>query len=319
MFLSARKKAILISVGIVLIVGLGFLGWQIKGGKLFSSAATVAGQTFSDVPGDYWAFTSIEAAYRAGIVSGYGDGTFRPNNLVDRASMAVFIARAVAGSDKNVPAGPATPTYKDIPTNHWAYKYIEYVTRKRIVSGYEDGTYRPTLIITRDQMAVFISRAIAGGDSKVPADTGTPTFKDVGATYWAYKYIEYLADRGLVSGYSDGTFHPTEKVTRAQMAVFVTRAFDLISQYLIANISGKVTTSTGAALANAYLVFNEGDAIVQADATGNFNISGLDATLIEVAIYDQNGYQYESPNLDTHLISPNYGNNTINFSGLVKK
>jgi len=69
---------------------------------------------------------------------------------------------------------------------------------------------------------------MAGGDSNVPDDPdGTPFFPDVAADYWAYKYVEYCHDHGVVGGYWDGTYRPEEVVNRGAMAVYVQRAFDL--------------------------------------------------------------------------------------------
>ncbi|MBM2820709.1 MAG: hypothetical protein HW405_469 [Candidatus Berkelbacteria bacterium] len=320
MFLSSRKKVTLGIIGIFLIFGLGFFGWQVKSGHLFSRADTASsGQTFSDVPITHWAYLYIEAAFRGGIVGGYPGGVYKPDEIVKRDAMAVFIARAVTGGDAKVPAGPATASFPDVPTTYWAFKYIEYVKTKGIAGGYADGKYHPEYQVDRASMAVFISRAIAGTDAAVPAGPATATFKDVPTNHWAYKYIEYLSSQQIVGGYADGTYHPTEKVNRAAMAVFITKAFNLISTALVANISGRVTTSTGTPLANAYIVIDDGDDVVQTDTNGNYIISGLDATTYEVEVYDSGGSLYESSNLDTHIISPGFGNNTINFSGLVKK
>jgi len=76
--------------------------------------------------------------------------------------MAVFVARAVAGGDGDVPDPPATPTFPDVtPSTAWAWaqKYVEYIASRSVVGGYGDGTYRPDTICTRDQMAVFVARA----------------------------------------------------------------------------------------------------------------------------------------------------------------
>ena len=120
-------------------------------------------------------------------------------------------------------AAPRGP-FDDIPPTHWACGQIEACAAAGIVAGYDDGTYRPTLPVTRDQMAVYISRALAGGDEHVPTGPETATFSDVGADHWAYKYIEYAASQGIVGGYDDGTYRPTVEVDRAQMAVFIARA-----------------------------------------------------------------------------------------------
>jgi len=182
---------------------------------------------FSDVGPLHWAFEPILLCADAEIVGGYGDGTYQPALVVTRDTMAVFIARAAADGDTNVPAGPVVATFDDVPTDYWAYKYIEYCVAEDIVQGYDPVTYGPTVPVTRDQMAVFISRAVAGGDGNVPAGPAEATFDDVPTDYWAYRYIEYCVAEDIVQGYDPVTYGPTVVVTRDQMAVFISRAYDL--------------------------------------------------------------------------------------------
>jgi len=105
---------------------------------------------------------------------------------------------------------------------------VEYAVSHHVVGGYSDGTYRPTLTVTRDQMAVFVARAMAGGDSSVPTGPSIATFPDVPTDFWAFKYVEYIESEGVTGGYPDGTYRPTVAVTRDQMAVYVSRAFHLL-------------------------------------------------------------------------------------------
>jgi hypothetical protein len=93
-----------------------------------------------------------------------------------------------------------------------------------IVHGLDDDLYHPDWPVIRDQMAVYISRAVAGGDENVPEFTGTPTFPDVGTDFWALDYVEYAVSQNVVTGYDDGYYHPENVVTRDQMAVYVARA-----------------------------------------------------------------------------------------------
>jgi hypothetical protein len=167
----------------------------------------------------------------AGIVTGYEDGTYRPLLSVSRDQMAVFIARALAGSDGNVPAGPAQPSFPDVPAEHWAYKYVEYAATNRIVTGFPEGEYRPDLAVDRGQMAVFLARSIVSptGDEGLdgyimPAE---PTFPDVPEGHWARRYVEYVVFRGVAGGYPDGTYRPESACARDQMAVYIARAFGL--------------------------------------------------------------------------------------------
>jgi hypothetical protein len=133
----------------------------------------------------------------------------------------------IASGDDEVPEGPPEAAFDDVPTDHWAYKYVEYCVANDVVQGYDPVTYGPGDIVGRDSMAVFISRAVAGGDGNVPAGPDTATFDDVPTDYWCYKYIEYCVANDIVQGCDSVTYGPTGVVTRDQMAVFICRAFDL--------------------------------------------------------------------------------------------
>jgi len=193
---------------------------------------------FSDVTSSatdpYWALWEIEAAYAAGIVQGYSDGTYKPTDPVTRDQMAVYISRALAGGDASVPAFTGTPSFSDVDASNWALKYVQYAVSKGVVKGYSDGTYKPTEQVDRGQMSVFIARAIATPTAGVDLVNYTPpttaTFPDVPTTFWAYKYVEYIAQPAIAvtQGYPDGGYHPEYVCTRDQMAVYVARAFKLL-------------------------------------------------------------------------------------------
>ena len=95
------------------------------------------------------------------------------------------------------------------------------------MDGYPGGGYQPDLVVTRDQMAVYIARALAGGDELVPTGPAEAFFSDVGTDHWAYDYIAYCQVEGIVQGYDNGTYRPEVEVTRDQMAVYVARALEL--------------------------------------------------------------------------------------------
>jgi hypothetical protein len=188
---------------------------------------------FSDVPVDHWASEDIGACVEAGIVAGYADGLYRPDVAVTRDQMAVYISRALAGGDENVPAFGGTPSFPDVDETHWALDYVEYAVEQNVVAGYADGTYHPEYEVTRDQMAVYVARALVAPTGEaaladyVPADPRN--FPDVSSDSWAYTHIEYCVEHGVVQGYEDGYYHPEIVVTRDQMAVYVARAFGLAS------------------------------------------------------------------------------------------
>jgi hypothetical protein len=186
---------------------------------------------FSDVAADYWASGAIEACREAGIIGGFLDGSYRPNLAVGRDQAAVYFARALAGGDESVPPGPPQASFSDVPTGHWAYRYIEYAKAMRIVNGFPDGRYRPAASVNRAEMAVFIARSVVeptGEDGLgyyQPPDRAT--FSDVGTSHWAYRYVEFVAESGIVGGYPDGSYHPAQVCTRAEAAVYLAKAFQL--------------------------------------------------------------------------------------------
>ncbi len=202
--------------------------------------------SFQDILFGNWAFSEIEAAVEHGITVGYNDGLYHPELVCARDQMAVFIARALAGGDVNVPDPPAgTKSFEDIDSDYWAYKYIEYCYAQDIVDGYQLSDdkyyYLPTRPVDRALMAVFMARAVAGGDAAVQAAVPDPTpetlalFEDVLADHTDYKYIYYCVHADtlaglpepIVRGYPDGLYRPNISVTRDQMAVYLYRAFDL--------------------------------------------------------------------------------------------
>jgi DNA-binding beta-propeller fold protein YncE len=184
---------------------------------------------FTDVPLTHWASDAIYACVAAGIVNGYGSGRYRPSLAVTRDQMAVYLARALAGGDAAVPAGPPQPPFTDVGADHWAYRYIAYCAEAGVVQGYPGGAYHPDQVVNRAQMAAYLARAIADpvGDAGVPdyQESHFFTFADVSPAHWAWRYVEYLFARGIVQGYPSNLYAPEAPVTRDQMAVYLARAF----------------------------------------------------------------------------------------------
>ena len=133
-------------------------------------------------------------------------------------------ALGLVGLAYPLPASDFSDVTSSTSDPYWALWEIEAVYAAGIVKGYDDGTYKPTDPVTRDQMAVYMSRALAGGDAAVPTGPATATFPDVATDYWAFRYIEYAVDQDVVKGYDDGTYKPADQVDRGQMSVFVARA-----------------------------------------------------------------------------------------------
>jgi hypothetical protein len=147
-----------------------------------------------------------------------------PTAGVTRGEMAVFILRALFGAEF-VPS-PATGTFADVPVGHLFAAWIEALAAIGITTGCGGGNYCPDLPVTRGQMAIFLLRARRGALYVPPPGTGT-LFADVPSSHMFGDWIEGFASEGITSGCGGGNYCPDAAVTRAQMAVFLVRTFDI--------------------------------------------------------------------------------------------
>lgn len=181
---------------------------------------------FADVTEGYWAQTFIEQLYRDRVTNGCGGNplSYCPETPVTRAQAAVFILKAKYGGSYTPP--PATGTvFLDVAQNSFAAAFIEALAAEGITGGCGNGNYCPNTAVTRDQMAILLLRGKHGNSYAPPAATGI--FTDVPTEYWAAAWVEALAAQGITSGCGNGNYCPTDQVTRAQMAVFLVKTFNL--------------------------------------------------------------------------------------------
>jgi hypothetical protein len=169
--------------------------------------------TFTDVLHGRVHSAAIHEAAAAGVVLGRGDGTFRPADHVTRGQLASFLARSL-----ELPLRGVGSFFGDVPRGHPHGASIAALAEHGIVTGNEDGEYRPGSRVTRGQMAAMLAR------SYDLAPGGTAAFTDVPSDHVHADAIRAVADAGVALGYGDGTFRPSERVTRAQMASFLVRA-----------------------------------------------------------------------------------------------
>jgi len=165
---------------------------------------------FSDVCPDYWAYTPIEYLASHGIVAGYSDGTFHPDSTASRAQFAKMIVTARGWTLVN----PATPSFSDVPAGSAFYPYVETAKAHGTLSGYSDGTFQPSNSISRGQISKMIVTAFAW--PLVVPTVGSFSDVPLGSTF--YPYVETAKAHTILSGYSDGTFRPSNSATRAQLS-----------------------------------------------------------------------------------------------------
>ena len=185
--------------------------------------------SFTDVAPDYWAWDFVERLYSAGVTGGCGTDPLRycPAGAVTRAQMAIFLLKGIHGSSYSPPAVGGSTGFGDVQPGHWAAAWIKQLAAEKITSGCGSGNYCPDAPVTRAQMAVFLLKA-KHGTAYMPPVVGSSTgFSDVPTDHWAAKWIRQLAAEGITGGCGNGQYCPDTPVTRAQMAVFLVKTFNL--------------------------------------------------------------------------------------------
>lgn len=131
------------------------------------------------------------------------------------AASVMTAAIVIPIATENVQAAPVSKTtFKDVPKSHWAYKSIKQVAEKGLVTGYEDGTYKPSAQVTRAEFATFLARVFESNER------ATVSFNDVSDTHWANEAIQEGLAVGFIqaSDYANNKFEPNKAMTRGEMS-----------------------------------------------------------------------------------------------------
>ena len=178
---------------------------------------------FKDVSRNYWAFEYIGEMQKRGIINGYPDGKYYPDNYVERCEFAKIMVGAAG-----LRTGDASGEYfADVKYNDWFYEYVE--TAKEYLTGYKSfgqNYFRPNNYALREDIAVALVK-LKGYDTKNTDQNILQTmFSDYDSISASAKpYVATAVDRGLVSGYDDGTFKGQDSITRAEAAAMLWRAY----------------------------------------------------------------------------------------------
>jgi parallel beta-helix repeat protein len=180
----------------------------------------VAGGTntaFSDVQG-HWAQQQIQALAAQAIISGFPDGTFKPNDPVTRAQFAAIVLKAFSP-----PARTTAPRFSDVASNFWASAAIQAAAKGGFMTGFPDSTFRPNLQIPKVQALVAIANGLQYGAGN-PASLSV--FQDVSAIpSWATSQVAAATQRQVVVNYPTvGQLNPDRAATRAEVAATIYQA-----------------------------------------------------------------------------------------------
>lgn len=187
---------------------------------------------FSDLTSKHWAYNAVDKMVEQELLSGYSDGTFRPDICITRAEFATILSKTldIKENSKNI-------EFKDVEGIHWAEEYIDKVNS--FLTGYMDNNeyyFKPEDAVLREDAAVAIVKAKGLSDEKVSMSI-LDSFKDKDSISDSLKkYVAIAVKKGFMRGNEDGTFNPQGNLTRAEIAALFDNAYEEIPGGVSGNI-----------------------------------------------------------------------------------
>lgn len=162
----------------------------------------------------HWAEDVIQKWLDMGYVTGYPDGTFRPEDYITRAEFVTLVNKAFGFEET------AQITFTDVKEESWYYAEVQKAYREGEIIGVSKTLFAPENNITREQAAIIMVRLLdLEGSSR-----GAGVFSDSGQiSSWAREYVGAAADHGLLKGYEDNTFRPQNNIKRAEAVALLDR------------------------------------------------------------------------------------------------
>jgi len=195
-------------------LGYAFLGWSMDDGQTLVDPASgaITGDTVFEA-------VTLPKEQHFAFMNGYPDGSFKPDGSITRAEAAAIVARIIDG---NMDIGTYASSFSDVGAGKWYTDYIGYVELLGIMSGYDDGTFRPDQPISREELAKVIALTAEYMGIISDVATGTPTFGDTDQiTGWALNYIYTAQINGWMTGVGNNMVEPLRDVTRAEVCKMV--------------------------------------------------------------------------------------------------
>ncbi|MGM9936100.1 MAG: S-layer homology domain-containing protein, partial [Candidatus Ornithomonoglobus sp.] len=178
--------------------------------------ASTAAQSFSDLGSVEWAAEAINSLCGSGVLNGYDDNIFRPLGSITREEFVKIIVTAL-GIDNS-----GSAAFTDVDSSRWSYPYIVKAVEAGIVNGYPDGSFAPEALVTRQDAAVMLYRAMKAKGIELSA--AEPGFADSAEIAdYAAEAVGALTAGGILTGRDDNRFAPLDNTNRAEAAVLVYR------------------------------------------------------------------------------------------------
>ncbi len=247
--------------------------------------------SFSDI-GGHWAKKWIEGAVKLGFVSGYEDGTFKPDRTITRAEFSKLINNALHTEKK------ATLSFSDVKQKEWFYGEIQKSVASGFFSGYENNTFRPNNPIKREEVAKVVNSVITTGGVD---GEGATLLSDYGTIQdWAKTSVNSVYNKGYILGYPEGVYRPAKSLTRAEAVKIIyeiieneniEHGFNITNYdefYSSAVVVGDLNILDSVGAGNVYLknVVVLGDIVVSASKVNSIQLTDVKAK--NIIVVDKN-------------------------------
>lgn len=215
---------------------------------------TKAAVIFSDIEG-HWAKEWIINAVNLGFVTGYEDGTFRPDRTITRAEFSTLLNKAMQiGTTNKI-------SFSDVNEGEWFYKEIQKSVAAGFFSGYENNTFRPNNPIKREEVAKVVSGAITTGNIGGEGATLLSDYNNI--QEWAKQSVNTVYNKGYILGYPNKTYMPARALTRGEAVKIIFEIVDNENIEYGFNITNKNETYSSAVVVGNLNVL---------DSVGNGNV-----------------------------------------------
>lgn len=192
-------------------------GWVLK--DIFAEDYTPEGELkvcFSDVSENDWFFDGVKYCYIKGYMQGTSQTQFSPKMIINRAQLVTTLYRMAGAPDISGKTEPFT----DVSDSHWAHNAIIWAYNAGIIRGVSDTLFAPNNAVTRGQAVTMLCRYTGA----IINSASYAQFKDAGSIPADFQSaVSWAVDKGIVKGYQDGCFHSEYALSRAEMAVIISR------------------------------------------------------------------------------------------------
>ena len=183
------------------------------------AATTGVFAPYSDLDANEWYADGVRYVLEHGIMSGYGDGKFGPNDTTSRAMIAQILYNM-----EGKPAYSGMSDFTDVNANDWYAAAIRWASAEGIVGGYGNGKFGPNDELTREQLVTILYRYAKYKGVNVSAQASLAAYNDAASVSdWATEAMQWAVGSRLISGKTTTTLNPQDKATRAEIATIIMR------------------------------------------------------------------------------------------------